>query len=221
MKIKFTHILLLFLFLNEFCFLKCDNKKNIVEKPFVIIICSYNNKNWYKKNLDAIFMQKYDNYRVIYVDDCSTDGTADLVEAHVKELKQIHRFTLIRNKEHKLKMYNMYQTIHNFCKDHEIVMEYDGDDWLAHENVLAAFNKIYTNRNIWAAYSQHQEWPTNKMGWGKKVPNYIIGKRLFRKWQGFLSQVRTFYAGLFKKIKKDDLLCMTPPYEGQFYPTNA
>ena len=46
-------------------------------KPFVVIVPSYNNSEWVERNLRSIFEQKYDNFRVIYIDDASTDGTWD------------------------------------------------------------------------------------------------------------------------------------------------
>ena len=41
-------------------------------KPFVIVVPSYNNSSWVEKNLRSIFEQKYDNYRVVYINDAST-----------------------------------------------------------------------------------------------------------------------------------------------------
>ena len=52
-------------------------KKNI---NFVIVIPSYNNAQWYKRNLDSVFAQTYKNFSVIYLDDCSPDGTGQLVK---------------------------------------------------------------------------------------------------------------------------------------------
>ena len=48
----------------------------------VIVIASYNNERWVEENLKSVFMQDYSNYRVIYIDDASTDGTADLAEPY-------------------------------------------------------------------------------------------------------------------------------------------
>ena len=47
----------------------------IRERSIVVIIPSYNNVRWVEKNLMSVFEQKYENFRVIYIDDCSTDGT--------------------------------------------------------------------------------------------------------------------------------------------------
>ncbi len=61
------------------------------ERPIAIVIPSYNNEKWYLKNLDSILHQHYGNYRIIYVNDCSGDGTAALVEEHLKELNIDYR----------------------------------------------------------------------------------------------------------------------------------
>ena len=63
----------------------CAGVGRIEEKPLAVIVCSYNNIKWAEKNLDSIFFQRYRNYRVIYVDDGSTDGTADFVEHYIKD----------------------------------------------------------------------------------------------------------------------------------------
>jgi hypothetical protein len=47
-----------------------------LEKNLTVIISSYNNKDWYRYNLDSVITQKYSNYQVLYIDDCSPDGTA-------------------------------------------------------------------------------------------------------------------------------------------------
>ena len=55
---------------TEHLWKKLKNKKTKEDKHFVFIIASYNNKQWYKPNLDSVFSQKYKNYHVIYTDDC-------------------------------------------------------------------------------------------------------------------------------------------------------
>lgn len=45
--------------------------------PFCIVTPSYNNVNskLYLRNLDSLFMQNYDNYHIVYIDDASPDKT--------------------------------------------------------------------------------------------------------------------------------------------------
>ncbi len=59
---------------------------SIQEKPIVVIIPSYNNSKWVRMNLYSVLDQGYRNFRVIYINDCSKDNTADLVEKTVAEL---------------------------------------------------------------------------------------------------------------------------------------
>ena len=45
------------------------------EKKFVVFISSYNNESHVNKNLLSVANQKYSNFRVIYINDKSTDNT--------------------------------------------------------------------------------------------------------------------------------------------------
>ena len=45
----------------------------IPEKPFVVVIPSYNNTKYCEQNLLSVLGQEYTNFRVIYLEDASTD----------------------------------------------------------------------------------------------------------------------------------------------------
>ena len=49
------------------------------DNSFVVIIPSYNNEQWCLKNLESVVNQNYFNFRIIYINDCSTDKTKELV----------------------------------------------------------------------------------------------------------------------------------------------
>lgn len=186
------------------------NVEKLKEKPIVVVITSYNNKEWYKSNLDELFAQKYDNYRVIYVDDVSTDGTPTLVKEYVKEKKQEHRFKLIANTERIGQLGNIDKAVSQ-CDKKDIIVSYDGDDWFPHDKVLARVNEVYADPNVWLTYGQFVFYPSNQMGFVKEVPKDVIDRNDFRNTLG-ISHLRTFYAGLFQKIKKEDMLM-----DGKYY----
>jgi hypothetical protein len=187
-----------------------ENFHPTTNKNFVVIIASYNNKDWYKRNLDSVFMQQYDNYHVIYVDDCSPDGTGNLVEQYIKETHQEDRVTLIKNTRRMGAMANFYNAIH-LCDGKSIVVQLDGDDWFAHDRVLDLLNKVYADPNVWLTYGQFERYPSGERGTCKDIPSHIIKHNKFRSYSDLASALRTFYAGLFKLIKKEDLL-----FEGEF-----
>lgn len=183
------------------------------ELPIVIVTASYNNKQWYEWNLGSIFAQNYHNFRLIYIEDRSTDGTAELVKAWIKERKVEDRVTLIINESRRGHMANQYDAIHNHCKNNEIVVIVDGDDWFAHANALARINKAY-QEGAWLTYGQFWYWKKDRIGVSKEVPCKVLQEgtiRQLRPWH--TSHLRTFYAGLYKEILFQDLL-----YEGKFFP---
>lgn len=209
-QVFITSIVLSFTSISLFAFnAKTDEKKMVVFVP------SYNNAQWYKENLDSIFSQNYENYSVFYVDDCSPDGTGDLVEQYVKELGQEHRFILVKNKERILAMANIYKMVH-MADDDAIMVNLDGDDWFEEgDNALSLINEQYKDPNVWATYGNYRECTEDIPIWfTKPVPRDVIdthgGLRDFR---GHTAQPRTFYAWLFKQVKLQDLL-----YEGVFLP---
>ncbi len=184
------------------------------EKHFVIIVPSFNNKDWYIKNLSSIFEQTYKNYSVIYLDDASSDGTAQLVEQYVHEQGKAEHVKIISNKERVGGLGNIYNAVHQSA-DTSIAIELDGDDWFAHNRVLEVLNKVYQDPNIWLTYGQFKMYPTNQYGWElgyKQIEQSVINNGNYRASEWTSSALRTWYVWLFKRIKKEDLL-----YQNKFY----
>jgi glycosyltransferase involved in cell wall biosynthesis len=181
------------------------------EKPIVLLITSYNNSQWYKGNLDAAFAQNYSNFRIIYVDDCSSDRTGELVEQYVHERGWADRVTLIKNTERKLKMENFYNAVHQLCADHVIVIDYDGDDRLFGPDVLSIVNAAYADPNIWMTYGSYVTWPVDIGSNCHVLPEDIVTKNAYRDHVWTTTHLKTFYAWLFKRIDPEHL-----KYEGKF-----
>src|SRR5579872_96758 len=103
-RMKFTHNLIIASLVFLVSVALCAE-----QKPLVIVIPSYNNSDWYRKNLDSVFAQDYDNYRIIYIDDCSIDGTYELVRDYIVENGQKERVTLIKNDRRQGALANHYR----------------------------------------------------------------------------------------------------------------
>lgn len=183
---------------------------DIPEKPMVVFIASYNNQKWVRNNLVSVFLQDYSNYRVVYVDDASEDGTVDAVESFVRKYSQASRFTLIRNRTRKGGLHNLYHAVNN-CADEEIIVNLDGDDWFANKTVLKKLNTVYSTREVWLTHGTMIEYPKNTLGWSIPIPEKVIEKNAFRNFR-CPSHLKTFYAWLFKKIDIEDL-----KFEGEFF----
>jgi len=181
-------------------------------KQIAVIIPSYNNRRWYERNLSSVLSQHSRNFRIIYVDDCSSDGTGELVEKFIADRNSGDLIHLIRNPVRVGALHNLQSTI-QVCHDDEIVILLDGDDWLAHDGVFKKINEVYADPDCWMTYGQYLSWPDNMIGYSREIPSEITESNSFRENEWCSSHLRSFYAWLFKSIKIEDLIS---PY-GTFY----
>jgi glycosyltransferase involved in cell wall biosynthesis len=170
----------------------------------VIVSCSFNNERFYKWSLASVIAQQYDNWHLLYVDDDSPDGTGDLVQEYIYEHGIEDKVLLIRNKDRVKAMANLYKAIHA-CNPTDVVAILDGDDRFAQDKALQRVNRAYENPNIWLTYGQfrvHGGFPF----YCHPYPKSVIDSGSFRSYLNTPSHLRTFYAGLFHKIKKEDMM---------------
>ncbi len=177
----------------------------------VVVICSYNNSQWYERNLDSVRTQSDGNYRVIYIDDASPDGTGSLVKQYLKKNNFESKVTLIKNEKRVGTLANLYNAIW-MCAPSDVIINLDGDDWFAHVDVIAHVRRAYADPNVWLTYGQFIYWPSNEKGFAEEIPAHIIQENSFRTAHYGTTALRSFYAGLFHHIKKEDLL-----YDGKFF----
>ena len=173
-------------------------------KPIVVLIRSYNNIKFYEKNLQSVLNQDYSNYRIIYIEDVSPDGTYEAVKEYLAEHDKKGLVTLVQNKKRLGAMANAYFGAH-MCKNDDIIVILDGDDWLPHEKVLSKVNHMYANPNVWFTYGQY----LNVMGKTAKRGHcrlFFHNCYTVRGHPFVTSHLRTYYAGLYKRIRLQDLL---------------
>jgi glycosyltransferase involved in cell wall biosynthesis len=181
------------------------------QTPFVILIFSYNNEKWVDQNIHSALNQEYSNFRILYVDDASTDKTLEklnqCLENHPRRgIVEVHSHSINRGAAS-----NFYNYIHQNVLDDEVVVSLDGDDQLSNNGVLAYLDEVYSNplRDIWITYGQYTFQSSGLVGSCVKRP-YLFEKGNpphlgYRKEEFRFSHLRTFKGWLFKKIRKKDL----------------
>lgn len=181
-------------------------------KKIVILNCSYNNEKYCKANLESIFKQTYPNWEMYYVDDCSTDRTAELVQDMIQRFGVEDKVHFIRNSERQGALANYYHVI-NQCNDEDIIVVVDGDDCLYDNGALSYVADVYKDPNVWLTYGTYvPQYPPFPVTCGEVSGSIAKTKHFFRQHDWRFSHLRTFYAGLFKKIKLNDLM-----YKGEFF----
>lgn len=203
-------------------------KKSSIEQPIVVVICSYNNEQWTENTLNSVFTQEYSNFRVIIVDDCSTDKNAEIIQKYIDDHNLAARVTFTRNEKRHRKLFNIYRALYE-CDDNAIVVMLDGDDYFAHNQVLSYINTIYEDENIWFTYGQYRNvpasqaiaWGHKEMGYCRPVPKHIQRKQAYRYYSFIYMHPRSFRGWLFKLVKLEDLIAdKIEGFEGDFYPAS-
>lgn len=184
------------------------------EKPveFVVLIPSYNNERFCVQNLESVCNQTYPHFKVVYVNDCSNDNTKLFVQTFIKERKLERKIKLINNLDRKGALANIYKVVQQ-CKPRQVVVTCDGDDFFASPKVLERVAQEYQDKNVWMTYGDFR---TTRENWGsccREISTDVALSNTFRKHEWVASHLRTFYAKLFQKIDKQDLL-----YKGKFFP---
>ncbi len=186
-----------------------------MNNKFKIVIPSYNNNNWVEVNVESILEQSYQNYEVLYIDDCSTDDTRAMVEEMVSANS---KWKIVTNKKNMKRGYNISPinpNLINFMTDDEDILVFvDGDDWLANSEVLSNLNNFYNKNDCWMSYGGYVNYPEITIeGHKDQYPSTqntqyseeVHSKVLYRKDWWRASHLRTFKWWLYKKIKDEDL----------------
>ena len=174
---------------------------------FTILTLGYNTKDWIGRCLDSIVDQDYDNYDIIAIDACTTDGTFDIVRQYETEHD---RMTVVR-KNHRC--FQVENTLHGvlLSKPNSIIVTVDFDDWLPDNQVLNRLNAVY-NPDVWMTYGTYCEYHGNEQyrffppGFFYRYPNDVVENNDFRSHRWLASHLRTFRRELFLNINHDDLI---------------
>lgn len=112
---------------------KTKDAKPIEKVFFKIIVPNYNNMPYIKKCLDSILEQSFQDFKIIVVDDLSTDGSDKFCEMYAR--KHFNKIIFQR-----LKKKGYAGAARNAGLDYKIDSSYtwfiDSDDWMYDNNVL-------------------------------------------------------------------------------------
>ena len=118
-----------------------------------ILITNFNKLKFIKKTILSVINQKYKNYEIILFDDCSTDGSIEVIE----EFKKLKKIKIIKNKKKKFKSPALNQIngiLKSFNKSKgEIICLLDGDDYFHSEKLLKINKYFNNNKNIKSVFN--------------------------------------------------------------------
>ena len=197
-----------------------------------VIVPFYNPGIFLDRCINSLLTQDYENFEVLFIDDCSTDNSFSKIPAVKYKVGEDGNILLDENKEpiieymhpmlKKTKCQNVLAwrsnervtalpNIHNgimqFCESpDDIVVILDGDDWLFNRSVLTYINDFYnTNNECWMMYGS-SKWTDGRPCCAREYTEDEWNN--LRKSPFKVSHIRTFRAGLYYKIGEQDYYTM-------------
>ena len=154
-----------------------------------LAICMYNAERYIEETLESVMAQTFQGFELLIVDDCSTDGSVELVERFFK--KNPRQYELVRLEENRGIGYARH-----FAERHattRYMMFLDSDDVLYPNAVETMYEKIISDEDLMAVgcYLEYID------GRGKKLGGGL-----------FLGE--TTKEGFYKKAEKGKLIFMQP-----------
>jgi glycosyltransferase involved in cell wall biosynthesis len=172
-------------------------------KSFVVVLYAQNDADWCERSLRSIFAQDYESFRLIFVDDGSTDGTFERAKNFIIESAEEHRTILIQNDTPCGLALSLDRAV-SHCLDQEIVVPLFAKDWMALPSVLSNWNRSFQNPDVWVAFGQMVSYPSYEF----LDPPSINLKEIGKKGWGAVCKsgaAHCFYSRLFKEIKAENL----------------
>jgi teichuronic acid biosynthesis glycosyltransferase TuaG len=166
------------------------NNKFLVD----IILPTYNSKKFIKKTLKSVFNQSYKCWRLIIIDDGSTDGTVQFLDKLYNKLKNKKKILLLKNDKNKGQAFSRNSGLRNVKSKYIAFL--DSDD-LWSNNKLKNQIKFMNSNNYDFTYTDYKIIKNNKIK-TIKVPDYFNYKRFTHN-----SSINTCSIILKKKIIKN------------------
>ncbi|MEM7392018.1 MAG: glycosyltransferase, partial [Verrucomicrobiota bacterium] len=146
--------------------------------------------------IESLLQQDYETFDMVFIDDASTDGSGDRVPV------EDPRVSLIQNRERRHPLRNSHTFLTEHCAPNDIAVFVDGDDWLACDDALSSINEWYNAYQCWVLYGQFRHAGNGRHGGSRPYPDPAAFQRLRQNW--YASHIRTFRAGVYQEIAKQD-----------------
>ena len=113
-----------------------------------IAMATYNGEKFLKQQLDSIYAQDYPNIEVVVRDDCSSDGTCNILDFYKKKYGlryEINSENIGPNKN--------FEKVIKQCKGKYIALSDQDDVWLPHK--LSYLKQSMDENDVWLVYSEY------------------------------------------------------------------
>ena len=174
-----------------------------------VVVPAYNSMPWLPTCLGSLASQTYPDFDVTVIDDASTDPRqAGWIDAYCSERAE-QGWRAILNGDTNLEAAQNIWHAHRFldADPDDIIVELDGDDWLAHDQVLAHIAEAYEDPDVWLTYGSYRYWP-NPDHWHNPALPYppdVVAARTYRTHPVLFNHPETWRAFMWERLSEWEL----------------
>ena len=168
----------------------------MVKGKITVLMSLFNCEDTLQTAIDSLLSQTYKNWQAIVCDDCSTDGTLELIKKN--EAKHPNKFLIIRN-ETNLRLAASLNRCLQYA-DGEYCARMDGDDYIDPQRFEKQIHFLQTHPTIQLVGTEMQVFTEqNKLG---RVIEYeeFPNKYSLRKGPCFAHATIMMYTGVYKAL---------------------
>lgn len=172
---------------------------------FSFIVPTFNAERTIGICLNSVMCQTYSNWKIIILDDLSTDRTCSIVEHFKKQLPD-DKIILVKNSVKKWEVANILEGL-KFCDSDDIVCRLDGDDWLCDLDALSIIDYRYKTLGCDALWTAHR-WDFSNHNISGDLPKNEDPYR----YPWVSSHLKTFRKKLIENVKDENFRGLNGDY---------
>lgn len=176
-------------------------KHRTFQMRFIVIVTMYNMAPWIGNAIQSLKTQTCRDFLCLIGDDLSTDDSAEVAARNIADDP---RFILVRHREKKFSMGNIHSLIERSkAETGDIIVLIDGDDRLAHPDVLQRLREIYESHDCWMTYGSYSHDGVTRSAHCTPYPAWIVRRGLFKRCKWRASHLKTFRYALWQRIPRN------------------
>ena len=148
----------------------------------------------------------YTNFRLVYTDDISDDGTAQAMRSYVDEKYPFlsSKLKIIETEERIYSLGNKNNMVRYHCdNENDIIYDIDADDFLLGRQFFKVLNAVYQSGDFWFVYANYCWMYQERVileGASKPLPKDLIADHSYRRKTFVTIGPRSFLRKLYMKI---------------------
>ncbi|WGQ14993.1 glycosyltransferase family A protein [Sphingobacterium faecium] len=168
-----------------------------LSESHIRVIAPFRNvANYIDDFLTSLENQQYSNYTVYFIDDCSDDGTINMIPNN-------SRYNIKVNEHRKYALENIVSVLEeNDMEENDIICIIDPDDCLAHKYVFQILNNAHCLKSVLMTYGS-MGYLNSRKRFGKSYNEEEF--KVARQLTWWVSQLRTFKFKVFIELLKQDV----------------